>query len=108
MTAARRWFVATDGDEAGDKAAAGWPARARRVRPPGRFKDWTEAAQAGLDLARWWRDILAGVDRPPLFSWPELAGWRWGGADEATGIDNPGRRLSLETLAASLAQGVDE
>jgi hypothetical protein len=45
-----------------------------------------------MDLARWWRDILAGIDRPPLFSWPELARWRWGGADEAPGIDNPGRR----------------
>ena len=87
VLAAPRWFIATDADEAGDKAADGWPARARRVRPPGRFKDWTEAKAAGVDLARWWRDILAGVDRPPLFSWPALAAWRWGVADEAPGID---------------------
>jgi hypothetical protein len=87
MLKAAPWFVATDADPAGDKAAAGWPARGRRVRPPGSFKDWTEAKAAGIDLARWWRDILAGIDRPPLFSWDELARWRWGGADEAPGID---------------------
>ena len=47
------WFVALDGDEAGDKAAAGWPARAVRVRPPA-GKDWTDARQAGIELRRWW------------------------------------------------------
>jgi hypothetical protein len=83
MLAAPRWFIATDADEAGDKAAAGWPARARRVRPPD-VKDWTEAKAAGVDLARWWRDILAGVNRPPLFTWDELAAWRWG-----PGVDDP-------------------
>ena len=31
MLSAPRWFIATDGDAAGDKAAAGWPAR----RPAG-------------------------------------------------------------------------
>lgn len=53
------------------------------------------------------RDILAGVERPPLFSWEELSTWRWGGADEAPGIDNPGRRPSLETLAAARARDID-
>jgi DNA primase len=38
MLAAPVWFVATDADHAGDKAASEWPARARRVRPP-RGKD---------------------------------------------------------------------
>ncbi len=47
MLPAVLWFIATDADEAGDKAAAGWPARARRVRPPEPFKDWTEAHQGG-------------------------------------------------------------
>jgi hypothetical protein len=91
MLAAAPWYVATDRDDAGDKAAAGWPARARRVRPPGPYKDWTEAKAAGVDLARWWRDILAGNDRPPLFSWDELARWRWGPAlhDEAAGDPDP-------------------
>jgi hypothetical protein len=59
MLAAPRWFVATDADPAGDKAAAGWPARARRVRPPEPFKDWSEAKAAGIDLARWWQEALA-------------------------------------------------
>jgi hypothetical protein len=61
MLAAAPWFVATDADEAGDKAASGWPARTIRVRPPGSFKDWTEAAQAGVDLRRWWSDRLGGT-----------------------------------------------
>jgi len=89
MLAADPWFVATDRDAAGDKAAEGWPARARRVRPPEPFKDWTEAKAAGIDLARWWRDILAGIERPPLFSWEELSRWRWGESkdDPASGID---------------------
>jgi DNA primase len=34
MLPAPTWYVATDADDAGDKAASGWPARARRVRPP--------------------------------------------------------------------------
>jgi hypothetical protein len=84
------WYVATDADSAGDKAAALWDAfpRAQRVRPPGPYKDWTEAATDGVDLSRWWRDILAGIDRPPLFTWNDLAGWRWGPApgDPTSGI----------------------
>ena len=60
---ARPWFVATDGDDAGDQAARHWPPRARRVRPPGEFKDWTEARQAGVDLRRWWTDR---IDPPPV------------------------------------------
>ena len=43
------------GDEAGERSAEGWPASARRVRPPASFKDWTEAKAGGVDLARWWR-----------------------------------------------------
>jgi hypothetical protein len=83
------WFVASDRDEAGDKAADRWPARARRVRPPEPFKDWTEAKAAGVDLTRWWRDFLAGNDHPPRFTWPELSRWRWGPAvgDPSPGID---------------------
>lgn len=80
MLAARPWFIATDRDEAGDKAAAGWPTSARRVRPPDPFKDWTEAKAGGVNLRRWWQDILAGVERPPLFTRDDLTGWRWGPA----------------------------
>ncbi len=77
------WYVATDGDKAGDKAAARWPARSRRVRPPKPYKDWTEARAAGVDLSRWWRDILSGIDRPELFTWEDLKLWRWGAIDDA-------------------------
>ena len=80
MLAAPRWFIATDADPAGDKAADGWPARPGASGRPGPFKDWTEATAGGVDLARWWRDILTGIDRPPLFSWDELSRWRWGRA----------------------------
>jgi hypothetical protein len=59
MLPASRIYIATDADPAGDKAASGWPARTRRVRPPEPFKDWTEAKAGGMDLARWWHDILA-------------------------------------------------
>ena len=90
--AASRWYIATDADPAGDKSADALAlGEARRVRPPGPFKDWTEAKAAGVGLARWWRDVLAGNGNPPLYTWPELADWRWGGADEAPGIDIPNR-----------------
>jgi hypothetical protein len=106
MLAAPRWFVATDADPAGDAAAAGWPARARRVRPPGSFKDWTEARAAGVDLARWWRDILAGIGRPPLFSWDELARWRWGPALHKTaGIADPDPYAEAEREAIQAEDG---
>ncbi len=89
MLAAAPWLVATDADEAGDKSAGGWPASSRRVRPPGSFKDWTEAKAGGVDLARWWRDMLSGVETPPLFTWVELSVRRWGpGLEDSTpGID---------------------
>ncbi len=51
--ASPRWFAAHDADPAGDKAAALWPARAIRVRPPA-GKDWTDAHRAGVNLRRWW------------------------------------------------------
>jgi hypothetical protein len=87
LLSAGRWYIATDADDAGDRAADAWALypRARRVRPPGPFKDWSEAGTdapgttgTALNLSRWWGDILAGCDAPPLFSWEELAGWRWG------------------------------
>ena len=65
--------LATDADDAGDKAASGWPARAIRVRPPAPYKDWTEAADAGVNLPRWWTDRLGGIEAPALSTWDELA-----------------------------------
>ena len=99
------WYVATDADEAGDKAADAWPGHSRRVRPPAPFNDWTEAAQGGVNLRRWWADRLAGTADPSLFSWPELAARRWGpGRDDPEfGIiadlpDPERRRAALEAL----------
>lgn len=88
LLSAAPWFVATDADDAGETAAAGWPAPARRIRPPAPFKDWTEARASGVDLRRWWSAILAGRDAPPLFPWDDLAAWRWGPgvADSEPGI----------------------
>ena len=55
-----RWYVAHDADEAGDRAAAGWPARAVRDQAPRQAKDWTDAHRAGIDLRRWWvENVLA-------------------------------------------------
>lgn len=107
MLAATPWFIATDQDEAGDRSAAGWPASARRVRPPGPYKDWTEAARDGVNLRRWWGDRLGGNEAPPLFTWDELSSWRWGGADASPGIDNPGRRPGRDTLARALDPEAD-
>jgi len=85
IRAAPRWFIATDADEAGDKAAALWEGpRAERVRPP-EGKDWTDAARAGVNHRLWWSGRL-GVPFPP-FSWDDLAGMRWG---PATGDPEPG------------------
>ncbi|MFI5459774.1 MAG: CHC2 zinc finger domain-containing protein [Isosphaerales bacterium] len=105
MLAAAPWFVATDADEAGDRSASGWPARARRVRPPDPFKDWTEAAVCGVNLRRWWTDRLGGIERPPLRSWEELAALRWGLAvgDPTPGIiiDRPDRGRMLAAFEAA-------
>jgi hypothetical protein len=54
---------------------------------PGAFKDWTEAAQGGIDLRRWWSGRLHGIEVPELFSWDELAAMRWG---SAVGDTTPG------------------
>ena len=72
MLPAPSWYIATDGDAAGDKAAAGWPARAIRVKPPN-GKDWTEAHRAGIDLRRWWIAHLDATEAPDP---PEPAPWK--------------------------------
>jgi hypothetical protein len=59
MLPAPIWYLATDADDAGDRAASGWPERARRVRPPAPFKDWTEAHASGCNRLRYlWGGIL--------------------------------------------------
>jgi hypothetical protein len=87
-----RWYVAHDADEAGDRAAAEWPARAARVRPPAPDGDWTEAHQSGVNLRRWWTDRLGGIEAPERSTWDELAARRWGPGltDPAPGIVSDG------------------
>jgi DNA primase len=78
LLGASPWLLALDGDAAGDRAAAGWPERARRVRPPEPHKDWCDAYRAEpAALLRFWADTLG---RPDLLStahrlrvlWPAL------------------------------------
>ena len=102
------WFIATDADEAGDRAAGEWHGSSHRVRPPYPYNDWTEAGQAGVNLRRWWSDRLMETTNPPLFDWPELAAWRWrpavGEVDPGIIIDHPNRER-LRIALASLETG---
>jgi DNA primase len=85
------WFLALDGDEAGDKAAATWPARAVRVRPPEGLKDWTELGQSGSGRIRYhWGRML-----PMSLSWEALAVQRWGPA--RNDYDDSAREIQTET-----------
>ncbi len=85
LSTALRLYLATDADDAGNRCAKQWPARAVRVAPPA-GKDWTESHQAGIDLRRWWlswlfqdveafeeraaiREYEAGLDRPTAELW---------------------------------------
>jgi hypothetical protein len=86
MLPASPWYIASDADTAGDLVALGWPETVRRVRPPG-FKDWTDARAGGVDLRRWWSEVLAGCEQPPPFTREELWRWRWGEGPE------PGPRI---------------
>jgi hypothetical protein len=71
---ASRWFVATDGDAAGDKFASGWPASAVRVRPFGGAKDWTDLhATGGRRIRYHWLPLLGFAAK-----WEELESQRWG------------------------------
>jgi hypothetical protein len=82
MLASTPWYIATDSDPAGDKAAANWPNRAVRVRPPEGVKDWTELWQSGFNRVRYsW-----GAHLPMSPPWKAIGGNRWGPAveDETT------------------------
>lgn len=93
-------FACQDADDAGDKAAAAWPASFRRVRPPGPHKDWSDAHAHGVNLRRWWSEILNGVERPALYSWDELSRVNGGGGIVVDRI--PTREELLATMTAAL------
>jgi hypothetical protein len=60
------WYLALDADQAGDKNAATWPARAKRIRPPAPFKDWGDLHRAGFNAIRFhWGGILKRPVSPP-------------------------------------------
>ena len=90
LVAAWPWLIATDADEAGERAAGAWaelaPGRCRRVRPPGPGKDWTDAHEAGPTRLRY--HLAPLLTEPP--SWESLAVLDWAGddpeADEPPGI----------------------
>ena len=46
MLTAPVWYIGTDGDDAGDRSASGWPGPSPASRPPV-GKDWTDAYRAG-------------------------------------------------------------
>ena len=68
------WYVALDNDPAGVLAAAKWQeyGRARPVRLPPRYKDWTEAKAEGVNLTRWWSDLISGRSLRPD-AWGNMA-----------------------------------
>ena len=75
MMTASPWFVAGDGDPAGEANASDWMSRSGRcvrARPP--LGDWTEARGDGYRLGQWWAETIAGRD-PDRFdpTWYELS-----------------------------------
>jgi hypothetical protein len=103
MLAAAPWYLAHDADEAGDKAASVWPARAIRVSPP-KGKDWTEAAQAGVDLRRWWSDRLGGTEAPDVRGERVFVA---SGVDGSVTVQTPTATPSSEGRAAFTEAGFD-
>lgn len=72
-------YAAHDADPAGDRAAASWPSRAVRVRPPAPAKDWTDVHNLGYSVVRnHWLSVI----KPPGPSWDDLEAMRWGGPDD--------------------------
>jgi hypothetical protein len=109
MLIAPVWFLALDGDQAGDKNATQWPARARRIRPPAPYKDWTDAhvgdskklsdwadpRRAGRNLVRY---IWAGILPHTLTPWEVLEVERW---DTGNNFEPPENELAYELEYAS-------
>jgi hypothetical protein len=83
MLSSPRWFIALDADQAGDSAAAKFPASAIRVRPPGPGKDWGDVHREGENRIRyhWGRYLSMST------SWESLESQRWGPPLE--GEDSP-------------------
>jgi DNA primase len=59
LAIASHLYVATDGDEAGEKLASKWKRRTRRIKPPVGHKDWGASFAAGIKLRAFWTEIFA-------------------------------------------------
>ena len=70
MLTAATWFAALDADPAGDSAAAKFPARAIRVRPPDPDKDWGEVHAGGFNRIRYYWGRYLPMSRPLETSHP--------------------------------------
>ena len=72
----KRFWIATDNDEAGEKAAKGWlnltGEKGRRILPPGGAKDITEAWQKGENLWTWARSHIPAPMPRPILDLPRL------------------------------------
>jgi hypothetical protein len=62
LAVAGRFYVATDADSAGKKAAASWRRGSVRVGPPEPYKDWTAMWQGGGNLREFWEPKLFSED----------------------------------------------
>ena len=92
MLKSPEWFIALDADQAGDRAAAKFPAWAIRVRPPEGVKDWTELWQSGRNRIRYqWGRYL-----PLSKSWDVLAAQRRGPALENQGPTVISRSVGIQ------------
>jgi len=86
LLGARRWFIATDRDGAGDKGASWWSefsARVKRVQPL-QGHDLTEFWQAGGDLRAW---MLFHLDREGLVPVLDYEAMAEALMDQAPGMD---------------------
>jgi hypothetical protein len=73
-----QWYAAHDADGSGDKAAAKWPSRSVRIRPPiepPAGKDWGDLHAIVPNAIRY---LWGGILRRPGTPWEELARRRWG------------------------------
>lgn len=110
LLGAHRFHVATDADDAGEKAAAHWfelvGKRGHRLTSPGNHKDVTDAWKAGADLRAWALEVQ-GVPQaapvvpaaPSVISLPDL----WSAAYDAWVLDPKNVQLGLRVYALAEA-----
>jgi hypothetical protein len=110
MLAAPTWYVATDGDDAGDKAASKWlDTRARRVRPPGPGKDWGDVHRAGFNRIRYlWGGILRRPGTPGDELAPGIVIDRPARGPMVAAVDDPEERAGILEFDGGLSRDAAE